>query len=116
MRDFLSNEVELPDTLPKDQLIELQQIQQELTLGLECRHGAMERLGKDNIRKKIDEIDRERAKHPELFNPMLQTAWYQNMTTPEGQSPTNAGGMMNGQTPGEQKRIEMTGQNGGATE
>lgn len=116
MRDFLSNEVELPDTLPKDQLIELQQIQQELTLGLECRHGAMERLGKDNIRKKIDEIDKERAKHPELFNPMLQTAWYQNMTTPEGQSPTNAGGMMNGQTPGEQKRIEMTGQNGGATE
>lgn len=116
MRDFLSNEVELPDTLPKDQLIELQQVQQELTLGLECRHGAMERLGKDNIRKKIDEIDRERAKHPELFNPMLQTAWYQNMTTPEGQSPTNAGGMMNGQTPGEQKRIEMTGQNGGATE
>lgn len=115
MRDFLSNEVELPDTLPKDQLLELQQIQQELTLGLECRHGAMERLGKDNIRKKIDEIDKERAEHPELFNPMLQTTWYQNMTNPSGQSPTNAGGMMNSQTPGEQKRIEMTGQNGGAT-
>lgn len=115
MRDFLSNEVEMPDTLPKDQLIELQQIQQELTLGLECRHGAMERLGKDNIRKKINEIDRERAEHPELFNPMLQTTWYQNMTTPDTQSPTNAGGMMNGQTPQEQKRVEMTGQNGGVS-
>ena len=114
MRDFLSNEVEMPDTLPKDQLIELQQIQQELTLGLECRHGAMERLGKDNIRKKINEIDRERAEHPELFNPMLQTTWYQNMTTPSTQTPTNAGGMMNGQTPQEQKRVAMTGQNGGA--
>lgn len=114
MRDFLFNEVEMPDTLPKDQLIELNQIQQELTLGLECRHGAMERLGRDNIRKKIDEIDRERAEHPELFNPMLQTTWYQNMVTPDTQSQTNAGGMMNGQTPQEQKRIEMTGQNGGA--
>lgn len=114
MRDFLHNEVELPDTLPKDMLMELNQIQQELTLGLECRHGAMERLGKDNVQKKIDEIDRERAKHPELFNPMLQTSWYQNQVTPNTQSPTNAGGMMNGQTPIEQKRVEMTGQNGGA--
>lgn len=111
MRDFLANEVELPDTLPKDLLMELNQIQQELTLGLECRHGAMERLGKDDIRKKINEIDKERAEHPELFNPMLQTAWYQNMTTPDTVSPNNAGGMMNGQTPQEQKRVEMTGEN-----
>lgn len=112
MRDFLDNEVELPDTLPKDALIELQQIQQELTLGLECRHGAMERLGRDNIPKKIDEIDRERAEHPELFNPMLQTTWYQNQfTNGDTSTPTNAGGMMNGQTPQEQQRVEMTGQN-----
>ena len=109
MRDFLRNEVELPDTLPKDELMELQKIQQEMTLGLECRHGAMERIGKDNIPKKIAEIDRERAEHPELFNPMLQHTWYQNQM-----SPTNAGGMMNGQTPIEQVRTEITGQNGGA--
>lgn len=113
MCDFVSNIVELPDTLPKDQLMELQQIQQEMTLGMECRHGAMERLGKDNIYKKINEIDRERAKHPELFNPMLQSTWYQNMVNPSTQSPTNAGGMMNGQTPKEQTRVETTGQNGG---
>ena len=111
--DFVNNTVELPDTLPKDLLIELQQIQQEMTLGMECRHGAMERLGKDNIKKKIDEIDKERSEHPELFNPMLQSTWYQNMTTPSTQTPTNAGGMMNGQTPQEQKRITTTGQNGG---
>ena len=107
MKDFLWNEVDLPDTLPKDELIELNKIQQEMTLGLECRHGAMERLGKDNIQKKIAEIDKERTEHPELFNPMLQQAWYQNQM-----SPTNAGGMMNGQTPLETIRKEMTGQNG----
>lgn len=110
MKDFLWNEVDLPDTLPKDELIELNKIQQEMTLGLECRHGAMERLGKDNIQKKIVEIDKERTEHPELFNPMLQQAWYQNQM-----SPTNAGGMMNGQTPLETIRKEMTGQNGAQT-
>lgn len=109
MRDFLHNEVELPDTLPKDELIELQKIQQEMTLGLECRHGAMERIGKDNIPKKIAEIDKERTIHPELFNPMLQATWYQN----QQMSQTNAGGMLNGQTPVETLRKEMTGQNGG---
>jgi len=110
MKDFLSNEVELPDTLPKDELIELQKIQQEMTLGLECRHGAMERLNKDNVSKKLAEIDVERTKHPELFNPMLQQTWYQN----QQMSSTNAGGMLNGQTPQETIRKEMTGQNGGA--
>ena len=110
MKDFLWNEVDLPDTLPKDELIELNKIQQEMTLGLECRHGAMERLGKDNIQKKIAEIDKERTEHPELFNPMLQQTWYQNQM-----SPTNAGGMLNGQTPLETIRKEMTGQNGAQT-
>lgn len=104
MKDFVKNTVELPDTLPKDKLMELNQIQQELTLGLECRHGAMERLGKDNIKKKLAEIDTERAKYPELFNPLLQQSWYQNL---------NSGGMMNGDNPVEQVRKEMTGQNGG---
>lgn len=113
MKDFLRNEVEIPDTLPKDELMELQKIQQEMTIGLECRHGAMERMGKDNISKKLSEIDRERMEHPELFNPLLQQTWYQNQSM---QTPTNAGGMMNGQTPQEQQRIALTGQNGGQTE
>ena len=111
MKDFLFNEVDIPDTLPKDELIELQKVQQEMTLGLECRHGAMERIGKDNIAKKIAEIDKERTEHPEIFNPSLQPAWYQNTQMTQ----TNAGGMMNGQTPIETMRIAMTGQNGGAS-
>lgn len=110
VKDFVANTVEIPDTLPKDELIELQKIQQEMMLGLECRHGAMERIGKSNIPKKIAEIDKERAQYPELFNPTLQTQWYSN----NFQTPTNAGGMMNGQTPQEQMRVAMTGQNGGA--
>lgn len=110
VKDFVANTVEIPDTLPKDELIELQKIQQEMMLGLECRHGAMERIGKSNIPKKIAEIDKERAQYPELFNPTLQAQWYSN----NFQTPTNAGGMMNGQTPQEQMRVAMTGQNGGA--
>ena len=107
MKDFVSNKVTLPDTLPKDELMELQKIQQEMTLGIECRHGAMERTGKADIDRKLKEIDAERQEHPELFNPMLQQMWYQNQ-----QSATNAGGMMNGQTPVETVRKEMMGQNG----
>lgn len=110
MKDFLRNEVEIPDTLPKDELIELQKIQQEMTMGLECRHGAMERVGKDNIPKKLAEIDKERMEHPEIFNTALQQLWYNNFL-----GATNAGGMMNGQTPIETVRKEITGKNGGGT-
>ena len=116
MKEFVDNKVVLPDTLPKDVLIELQKIEQEMKLGLECRHGAMERLNKDNIPERLKEIDDERLHNPELFtgnsNSKLQSLWYQQ----NYQTPTNAGGMMNGQTPIEQVRTEMTGQNGGVNE
>ena len=104
MKDFLTNEVTLPDTLPKDEILELQKIESELKLGLECRHGAMERTGKEDITNKLAEIDREREEHPELFNPMLQSIFYQNQLN---------SGMTNGETPIEQLRKETTGQNGG---
>ena len=105
MKEFLYNEVIIPDTLPKDELMELQKIEQELKLGLECRHGALARMGiEDNIEDKLIEIDREREEHPEIFNAMLQTLWYEQKLN---------SGMTNGQTPIEQTRIEMTGQNGG---
>lgn len=104
MKEFLYNEVSLPDTLPKDDLIELQKIQQEMLLGLECRHGAMERLNKENISDKLAEIDRERQEHPEVFNSALQQLAYQTKLN---------SGMNNGQTAIEQVRKEVTGQNGG---
>lgn len=104
IRDFVKNTVKLPDTLPKDELMELQKIQQEMTLGIENRQGALERMGRNDILKKLKEVDSERQEHPELFNPMLQSTWYQNRL--------NSGGMMNGETPLETVRKEMTEQNG----
>lgn len=108
MKDFLKNDVKISDTLPKDELIELQKIQQEMLLGLECRHSAMQRLGKEDVNKKIIEIDNERLQNPELFNPMLQNLWYTNRSN---MSATNAGGMLNGLTNQELIKNEVNGNN-----
>ena len=67
IRDFLQNEVTIPDTLPKDMLLELQQIQLEMTMGLEDRMSAMQRLGKENIDDKIKDIDEDRSKNKDLY-------------------------------------------------
>ena len=102
MSEFVKNTVTIPDTLPKDTLLELQQIQQEMTMGIECRHGAMKRLGREDIQNKLDEIDKEREEHPEYFGLKPNNA-------------LNAGGMMNGETPVETVRTEITGSNGMTT-
>lgn len=100
-RDFFFNEVKLPDTLPKDMLLELQQIQQEMTMGLESRKGAMKRMGKENIEQLIEEIDEDMKENPEIYGKMG-----------EEQKKLNSG-FTNGETPVETVRKEMTGQNGG---
>ena len=104
MVDFLRTDVDIPDTLPKDLLIELTQIETEMRLGLECRHGALKRLGREDIQTKLDEVDKEREEHPEYFGGT------------EEQTDLNAGGMMNGETPVETVRKEMTGSNGMTTQ
>ena len=58
-KDLLAHKVIYADYLPKDQLQELQALQQEFKLGLESRKGALERLGRDNIEEKIKEVDNE---------------------------------------------------------
>ena len=105
MKDFLSTNVEIPDTLPKDLMLELTQIQLEMQLGLECRHGALKRLGREDIQTKLDEVDKEREEHPEYFG-----------GSDSDQTDLNAGGMMNGDTPVETVRKEMTGSNGMSTQ
>jgi len=107
-RDFFWNEVNIPDTLPKDTLLELQQIQQEMKMGLESRKNAMTRLGKENIETLIEEIDEDMKKHPHIYgiNPMMGA----NQNPPD---PQLNSGMTNGQTPIEQVRTEITGSNGG---
>ena len=96
MRDFLHTEVSLPDTLPKDTLLELQQIQIELQSGLESRAGALKRMGREDIENKIKEIDEEREKNPSIFG----------IKQPQMNS-----GFLNGQTPKEQMNIEKNGAN-----
>lgn len=97
LRDMIYTEVTIPDTLPKDLLLELQQIQIEMQLGLEHRKGAMKRLGKENIDLYLQEIDRERAEHPELFS--------------GEENPQINSGMSNGETPDEERNKALNGEN-----
>lgn len=66
--DFYYNEVTIPDTMPKDELLELQQIQQEFNMGLEDRRGALARLNVNDIDKKIEQIDKDRRENPQLYH------------------------------------------------
>lgn len=101
LRDFLWNEVTIPSTLPKDMLLELQQIQQEVKLGLESRVGAMKRLGKENIDELIKQIDEDKKVNPEFYG-LINT---------QDNAKINSG-FTNGETTIETVRKEMTGENG----
>lgn len=93
--DFFNTEVKFPDTMPKDTLLELQQIEQEMKLGLEGRKGAMTRLGKEDIENKILDIDEDRLVNPDLY----------------GIKPKLNSGFTNGQTNLETVRKEIKGAN-----
>lgn len=98
-KDFYDSEVKFPDILPKDKLLELQQIQIEMQLGLEYRKKAMERLGKEDLTDYLDKIDEDIQDNPEFYG----------MTNKDNELNS---GMTNGQTPVEQVRNEMMGKNG----
>lgn len=98
-KDFYKTEIIFPEILPKDKLLELQQIQMEMKYGLEYRKKAMERLGKDDINDYIKRIDEDVERNPEFYG--------QNPKEPQLNS-----GFSNGDNPVEQVRKEMTGQNG----
>ena len=95
--DFYFNEVTIPDTMPKDELLELQQIRQEFNMGLEDRRGALARLNVNDIDKKIEEIDEDRKKNPQLYN-----------IQPENDLNS---GFTNGSTPQESVNKEVNGFN-----
>lgn len=108
-RDFYYNECSIPDTLPKDMLLELQQIQQEMKMGIESRKNAAKRVGKENIDTLLTEIDADLEKNPCFYghSDPNDPRHYPNDTQLNS-------GMANGQTSIEQVRVETTGQNGGA--
>lgn len=66
-RDLYYNEIIFEDTLPKDRLVEIQQIQLEMKMGLCDREEAMKRLGKTDIQKRITEIDDDMNEYPEIY-------------------------------------------------
>jgi hypothetical protein len=65
--DFYYNEVHFEGVLPKDEVQELEKIDKEMMLGVEDRPGAMKRLGRDDIEKRIGEIDADRKANPALY-------------------------------------------------
>ena len=111
--DFFFNEVTMPDTLPKDELIELQQIQTEMSMKLESRKGAMRRIGKDDIDALIEEIDteveEEEDKDFENQKRLLEVNLFMEQKREE-QALLNSG-LLNGETPVEQVRKEISGAN-----
>lgn len=129
-KEFYDTEVSITDNLPKDTLIELQQIETEIRLGLESREGAMRRLGKQDIQDIIEEIDEEKIEEAEMqyqINKVLNPV----MANLEGNSQADQkdvdkdpkftnndnnpkklnSGTTNGQTPVETVRKEITGKN-----
>jgi hypothetical protein len=65
--DFFYNEVHFESILPKDDLLEMQQIQAEMKSGITSREEAMKRMGRDNIQEQISKIDADMKKHPTLY-------------------------------------------------
>lgn len=130
-KEFYTTQITFPDTLPKDRLLELQQIQLEMTLGLESKIGAMRRLNKENPSLLMDEIEQERIEEEEkMFEAQRKQALIniQNQVdsakiqsankleaTPKAvdKTPKVNSGFSNGQTPIEEVRKETTGKNGG---
>lgn len=98
---FFNSEVTIVDTLPKDTLIELQEIAQEMALDLESRQNAMTRLGKRNINDLMSQIEEDTQRKVDLST-MMQEAQLQTQLN---------SGMMNGQTAIEQVRRENQGAN-----
>ena len=122
-KEFFTTEITFTDTLPKDRLMELQQIQLELELGLESKQGAMRRLNKDNITYLLEEIEQERLEEEAKMLELQQKQSILNAETQmlssqiqsdlgASQTPKLNSGMTNGETPVEQVRKETTGANG----
>lgn len=65
--DFYKNEVTFMSILPKDGILELQEIEQEMKLGLTSREEAMKRRGKDHIQDSIEKIDSDIRANPSLY-------------------------------------------------
>lgn len=94
-REFYKTNTIFQDALPKDQLIELQQLETEMRIGVESRQGAMLRLGKD-VRKVDEYIARDFKEHSEFYG---------------HQKKSFNSGILNGETKSEVVNKELRGEN-----
>ena len=69
--EYYFTTVETKDTLPKDEMSLLQQIEYKLKLGLTTRKRALEMLGEENADRVIDEIQEENKKYPDFSTSKL---------------------------------------------
>jgi hypothetical protein len=83
-KEMFKNEISFEDCLPKDIVVELQQIQTEMKLGLEDREGAMKRLGRMNIQQRLKEIDADRKEHPDIYGIVLDAQGNPTTTQQKG--------------------------------
>lgn len=122
-KDFYQTDVTFPDTLPKDRLLELQQIQLEMQLGIESKNGAMRRLNKENPTLLLEEIEKERVENEQKMLELQQKQSVMNAQTQmlsskiqsklgADSTPKLNSGFTNGETPTETVRKEITGNNG----
>lgn len=96
-RDFFKTQIQIPDTLPKDELLELQQIQILMSLGLMSRLEAADKLGLEDFAQIANNIAIDSAANPQFYGL---------------EAPTMNSGFTNGQTTNETVRTEEQGQNG----
>lgn len=67
-REFWRVDVRWSDYLPKDSLQELEELSQELSMGIESKRGAMKRRGMEDIDSKMREIDDDKKKEYESLS------------------------------------------------
>ena len=65
--DFYKNEVTFNSILPKDGVLELQELEAEMRLGITSREEAMKRRGKGHIQNEIQKIDEDMEINPSLY-------------------------------------------------
>ena len=65
-KEFYDTEVVIKDNLPKDTVLQLQEIETKMRLGIQSKKGAMRELGVENINDVLEEVQEEKIDDAEL--------------------------------------------------
>ena len=100
-KDIYHTEIVYEENLPKDKLVQLQQIQLEMKMGTMNRPQAMKELGKENIEETIKEITKDRKDNPDLYGIEVDKNTGEILTgrlDPNAQNQIGVGGSISGQS------------------